>query len=110
MEILRNKNNDQKILISPNQDFKVDLGWGDAAEQMDKEILYTIINPVENYETVRFIDGSQCGERYCCGESCGYVKSGDDVRVVLLGNMAGNGHRVGDGGGICRCSVFTGLI
>lgn len=55
MEILRNKNNDQKIILSPNQDFKLDLGWGDAAEQMDKEILYSIINPTENYETVRFV-------------------------------------------------------
>lgn len=54
MEILV-KNIDQKILLTQTQEFKTDLGWGDAAEQMDKEILYSIINPTENYETVRYI-------------------------------------------------------
>lgn len=54
MEILV-KDIDQKILLTQTQDFKTDLGWSDAAEQMDREILYSIINPTENYETVRFI-------------------------------------------------------
>jgi hypothetical protein len=54
MEILV-KNIDQKILLTQTQEFKTDLGWSDAAEQMDKEILYSIINPTENYETVRYI-------------------------------------------------------
>ena len=34
MEILV-KNIDQKILLTQTQDFKTDLGWSDAAEQMD---------------------------------------------------------------------------
>jgi hypothetical protein len=49
------KDNDQSILISSNQDFKTDLGWTDSAQQMEQEILYEIINPTENYETVRYI-------------------------------------------------------
>jgi len=54
MKILA-KNNDQSIIIPSNQMFKTDLGWTDSAEQMEKEILYEIINPTENYETVRYI-------------------------------------------------------
>ncbi len=49
------KNNDQNILLPINQEFKTDLGWTDSAQQMEQEILYDIINPVENYETVRYI-------------------------------------------------------
>ncbi len=54
MKILA-KNNDQSILISSNQMFKTDLGWTDNAQEMEQEILYEIINPTENYETVRYI-------------------------------------------------------
>ena len=54
MKILA-KNNDQSIIIPSNQMFKTDLAWTDSAEQMEKEILYEIINPIENYETVRYI-------------------------------------------------------
>jgi hypothetical protein len=49
------KNNDQNILLPTNQDFKLDLGWTENAQQMEQEILYEIINSVENYETMRFI-------------------------------------------------------
>lgn len=54
MEILR-KNNDQTILQPKIQTFKTDLGWTESAEIMETEILYEIINPVENYETTRYI-------------------------------------------------------
>lgn len=54
MEILR-KNIDQNIVLSSDLTFKTDLGWTEGAEQMDEEILYSIINPTENYETVRYI-------------------------------------------------------
>lgn len=54
MEILR-KNTDQNLVVNPNQSFKTDLGWTENAEMMEKEILYEIINPTENYETVRYI-------------------------------------------------------
>lgn len=49
------KDNDQNILVSSNQNFKTDLGWTDNAQQMEQEILYEIINPTENYETVRYV-------------------------------------------------------
>ena len=54
MEILR-KNVDQKIILSNDQTFKTDLGWTENAEEMEKEILYSIINPADNYETVRYV-------------------------------------------------------
>ena len=54
MEIL-DKNNDQNIIFYPILNFKTDLGWTEGAEELDKEILTSIINPIENYETVRFI-------------------------------------------------------
>lgn len=54
MEILR-KNSDQNLIVNPNQMFKTDLGWTDNAEMMENEILYQIINPTENYETVRYV-------------------------------------------------------
>lgn len=54
MEILR-QNTDQNLIVNSNQMFKTDLGWTDNAEVMEKEILYEIINPTENYETVRYI-------------------------------------------------------
>jgi len=49
------KDTDQKIILSSNQTFKADLGWTDSAQQMEQEILYDIINPTENYETIRYI-------------------------------------------------------
>ncbi len=49
------KDNDQSIIVSSNQNFKTDLGWTDSAQQMEQEILYDIINPTENYETVRYV-------------------------------------------------------
>jgi|694.fasta_scaffold15608_6 hypothetical protein len=55
MEILRNKNNNQSILLTQTQDFKTDLGWSDDAEKMDNEILYNILNGAQNYETVRYV-------------------------------------------------------
>ncbi len=54
MKILR-KNTSQNLILNTDQTFKTDLGWTDNAETMEKEILYQIINPVENYETVRYI-------------------------------------------------------
>ena len=54
MEILRNNNN-QSILLTQTQDFKTDLGWTEEAEKMDNEILATILNATQNYETVRYI-------------------------------------------------------
>ncbi len=54
MKILR-KDINQNIILNGEQIFKTDLGWQDNAEEMEKELLETIINPVQNYETVRYI-------------------------------------------------------
>jgi len=54
VELLR-KDTDQNIIVNSNQTFKMDLGWTENAEMMEKEVLYEIINPTENYETVRYI-------------------------------------------------------
>lgn len=54
MKILR-KNSDQKILLNHEQDFKLDLGWQDNMAQFEEEVLQDIINPTDNFETVRFI-------------------------------------------------------
>jgi len=48
------RNTDQNLILNPNTTFKTDLGWSENAEVMEKEILYDIINPTENYETARF--------------------------------------------------------
>jgi hypothetical protein len=54
MKILR-KNIDQNIILNSEDTFKTDLGWQDNAEEMEKELLENIINPVQNFETVRYI-------------------------------------------------------
>jgi len=52
MNILRN-DSDKNILINNENDFKTDLGWQENAEELEKESLKRIINPIDNYETVR---------------------------------------------------------
>jgi hypothetical protein len=54
MKILSNIN-DLTISMNMEQDFKTDLGWEEGALQMEEQILSQIINPIENYETVRYI-------------------------------------------------------
>jgi len=54
MEILRNDNN-LKIVINTEQDFKTDLGWRENLTQFENEVLSDVINPAINYETVRYI-------------------------------------------------------
>jgi hypothetical protein len=54
MEILR-KTTNQNIILNTEQTFKTDLGWTENAQVLEREILYDIINPTENYETVRYI-------------------------------------------------------
>lgn len=49
-------NNDNKSLIfNPETDFRTNLGWEDNFIDYQDEVLKSIINPVENYETVRYI-------------------------------------------------------
>ena len=54
MKLTRNTN-DRNIIINTEQDFQTDLGWQENLTQFEDEVLKDIINPVENYETVRFI-------------------------------------------------------
>ena len=54
MEILKS-NNDLKIVVNTEQDFRTDLGWQENLMQFEEEVLNDIINPAINYETVRYI-------------------------------------------------------
>lgn len=54
MKILRNDSS-QKLVFNTEQDFKTDLGWDQNAKELETETLKNIINPSENYETVRYI-------------------------------------------------------
>ena len=52
---LRKSNNDQKLILNQESNFMVDLGWSESFQSFEDEVLSSIINPIENYETVRFI-------------------------------------------------------
>ena len=54
MKILR-KDENQNLIINKEHDFQNDLGWQENMIQFEDEVLSTIINPIENYETVRYI-------------------------------------------------------
>lgn len=54
MKILSNTN-DLNIVFNGEQDFKTDLGWQENLAQFEDEVLKDIINPAQNYETVRYI-------------------------------------------------------
>jgi hypothetical protein len=54
MEILRDNNN-KKIILNQDLNFRTDLGWEDSAKELESQTLRKIINPIENYETVRYI-------------------------------------------------------
>ena len=54
MEILR-KNTDLNLLLNTETDFQTNLGWEENLKEFETEVLNDIINPIENYETVRYI-------------------------------------------------------
>ena len=54
MKILANQN-DLNIVINSEQVLRTDLGWQDNLVQFEDEVLKDIINPADNYETVRYI-------------------------------------------------------
>ena len=54
MKILR-KDTDLNILLNTETDFQTNLGWEENLKEFETEILNDIINPIENYETVRYI-------------------------------------------------------
>jgi hypothetical protein len=53
--IIRRQTTDQSLVINTEQDFQTDLGWEDNLMQFEEEVLKDIVNPIENYETVRYI-------------------------------------------------------
>jgi hypothetical protein len=53
MKILKNGSN-LNLILNPTQDTNIDLGWEENFKDYEDEILKKIINPIENYETVRF--------------------------------------------------------
>ena len=52
---LRYTNDSKNLVLNQDQSFKTDLGWLNTFEQYEQELLYEIINPIENYETSRYI-------------------------------------------------------
>jgi hypothetical protein len=54
MKILR-KDIDQNLIINGEEIFQTDLGWQESAAEMEKETLDSIINPAQNFETVRYV-------------------------------------------------------
>jgi hypothetical protein len=54
MKILR-KFNDQNLSIDNFTDFKTNLGWEENFQEIEDQTLLSIINPVDNYETTRYI-------------------------------------------------------
>lgn len=53
--IIRRLNNEQTLPINLDSNFMPDLGREEALVQFEDETLRSIINPAENYETMRFI-------------------------------------------------------
>ena len=45
---------DLNIILNPIQDINIDLGWEENFKEYEDDALRQIINPIENYETVRF--------------------------------------------------------
>jgi hypothetical protein len=54
MKILRN-DNDNKIFLNQETDFRTDAGWEENLTELEDQTLAKIINPIDNYETMRFI-------------------------------------------------------
>lgn len=54
MKILRS-DNELNLILNGEQDFKPDAGWEENLSELEKESLEKIINPAENYETIRYI-------------------------------------------------------
>lgn len=54
MELLRNRENNN-ILLNQELTFKPDAGWQENCEDLEKESLEKILNPIDNFETTRYI-------------------------------------------------------
>ena len=45
----------KNLILNQTQGFKLDAGWDESFQTYEDEVLEDIINPIENYETVRYI-------------------------------------------------------
>jgi hypothetical protein len=54
MKILRTFK-EKDLLINQETDFQTNLGWEENLIQFEDEVLSSIVNPVDNYETIRYI-------------------------------------------------------
>jgi hypothetical protein len=54
MEIIRT-NQDINLILNAETDFQTNLGWEENLVQYEEEALIDIINPIINYETIRYI-------------------------------------------------------
>lgn len=52
---LRFNSEGNNLILNNNQTFRTDLGWEESFQVYEDEILESIINPIENYETNRYI-------------------------------------------------------
>jgi hypothetical protein len=55
------KTNDTILTINKSSTFSNDLGWEESFKDVENEILKSIINPIQNYETVRYINEPYVG-------------------------------------------------
>lgn len=46
---------DQNLILNQQQTFRTDAGWDESFQSFEDEVLESIINPIENYETCRYI-------------------------------------------------------
>jgi len=49
------KNIDENLIFNPTTDFKPNAGWEENFQSFEKETLRSIINPAQNFETIRYI-------------------------------------------------------
>lgn len=54
MDILKSGDN-KKIIVNTELDFKNDAGWHENLQELEDESLRKVINPIDNYETMRYI-------------------------------------------------------
>lgn len=55
MKLLFKNKKSQSLVFNPETDFNTDAGWEENFKVQEDAILKSIINPAENYETVRYI-------------------------------------------------------
>lgn len=52
---IRFEGDSKRLILNQQQEFRTDLGWDESIQSYEDEVLLDIINPIENYETCRYI-------------------------------------------------------